>query len=80
MDKLYKDETNGIWMGVLLGLSEYFNVDVAVVRVVYCLLTLATGVVPGILFYGIMALCIPNNPANARRQQALNILRSINRK
>ena len=48
--------------GVLGGFAEYIGVDSTVVRLVYALLSLFSAGFPGILFYIICALIIPDEP------------------
>ncbi|WP_207893640.1 PspC domain-containing protein [Tepidibacillus fermentans] len=45
--------------GVLGGVAEYFNIDVTVVRLVYALLVIPTGLFPLILAYIIALFIIP---------------------
>ena len=47
--------------GVCGGLAEYFDLDPTLVRVVYLVATFFTGIVPGIILYGILALVIPTD-------------------
>lgn len=57
--KLYRSEDNKILAGVIGGMGEYFNVDPVVLRVLYVLLTVFTGVVPGIVAYILAVLVVP---------------------
>ncbi len=45
--------------GVCSGLAEYFDQDPTFVRVLYCVATFFTGVVPGIVLYVILAVVMP---------------------
>ncbi len=45
--------------GVCSGLAEYVDLDPTVVRVLYVVASLFTGVVPGLVLYVILALVIP---------------------
>jgi phage shock protein C len=58
--KLYKDKSNAVISGVLSGLSEYLNMDVTLVRIIYLALTLFTTVFPGVILYIIMAFIMPD--------------------
>jgi phage shock protein C len=49
----------GIVAGVIAGFSEYFAVDVTVLRVLYILFVLATGFFPGVFGYFIAVLLMP---------------------
>ncbi len=80
MNKLYKNEDDGLWFGVLLGFSEYFDIDVAFLRIGFCIFTIVTGLAPALLLYFICAICIPENPHCEQRRQGLRMLRDIGRK
>ena len=45
--------------GVCAGLADYFDLDPTLVRVVYVVASVFTGVLPGIALYVILALVIP---------------------
>lgn len=62
MKKLYRSNTNRVWKGVLGGFGEYFNVDPVMLRVVFILFVLVTGVFPGVIAYIISLFIIPNAP------------------
>jgi phage shock protein C len=57
--KLYRSETNKIISGVLGGVGEYLDVDPTIVRLIYALLTILTGAIPGLLFYFLALFIIP---------------------
>ena len=57
--KLYKDPSRKMVSGVLAGLSDYLNVDVTIVRVLYAILSFVTTAFPGILLYIILAIVMP---------------------
>jgi phage shock protein C len=59
MKKLYLSNTDKKISGVLGGLSEYFEVDSTLVRVLFIFILIMTGFIPGILFYIIVTLVIP---------------------
>jgi phage shock protein PspC (stress-responsive transcriptional regulator) len=61
--KLYRSKTNRTVAGVCGGLADYFNADASVVRLLWVVLTVLTGVGPGIVAYLIAALVIPEAPA-----------------
>jgi phage shock protein C len=48
-----------LW-GVCGGIAEYYEVDPTIVRLLWVLVTLITGVVPGLVAYLIAAMIIPN--------------------
>lgn len=45
--------------GVCGGIGEYFGIDPTVVRLTWIVLTVLTGLVPGILAYIVAAIVIP---------------------
>lgn len=63
--KLYRSEQNKILAGVIGGIGEYFNVDPVILRVLYVLLTVFTGLVPGIVAYILMILVVPKRGQEA---------------
>ena len=62
--KLYKSNSDKMLAGVLGGFAEYIGVDSTLVRLVYVLIALFSAGFPGILFYIICALVIPDEPFN----------------
>jgi phage shock protein C len=48
--------------GVLGGLGDYLNIDASIIRIIYALLTLFTGIVPGLIFYVLLIIIIPSEP------------------
>jgi phage shock protein C len=49
--------------GVCGGIGVYLGVDPTVVRVLYALITIFTGLVPGVLVYLVLMLLIPREPS-----------------
>ncbi|MGE5580711.1 MAG: PspC domain-containing protein [Bacillota bacterium] len=63
MDKrLYRSRTKRMISGVCGGIAEYFNVDETIVRLGVALVAAVTGGVPGIVFYFIAAVIMPESP------------------
>lgn len=56
---LYKSETDRKLDGVCAGIANYFDIDPTIVRVVYALLTIMTGIGPGLVCYLILTIIIP---------------------
>lgn len=56
--KLYRLPEKGKVLGVCAGLAEYFDMDVALIRVVFVILVLATGG-SALLIYMILAIVMP---------------------
>lgn len=63
--RLFRDVEKGVIGGVLAGVAEYLGADITVVRVVYALLSIFTGIFPGTLAYIIMWVIVPRKPATA---------------
>ena len=67
--KLTKSQNKSL-AGVCAGLAEYFDFDVTLVRVIYCVLTLFTSGFPGVLLYVILALVMPEKDNNSDIEEA----------
>jgi phage shock protein C len=59
MKKLYRSKTNKVWGGVIGGIGEYFNIDPTVIRILWVLVTVFTGFVPGLIIYIVGWIIIP---------------------
>lgn len=59
MKKLYLSTKDRKISGVCGGIAEYFDVDSSVVRLAWILVTILTGIVPGIIGYIVAAIVIP---------------------
>lgn len=59
MKKLYRSENNKVWLGVLGGLGEYLNLDPVLLRVVFILIFVFTGFIPGFVAYLLAAAVMP---------------------
>lgn len=57
--KLYRSRSQRMLAGVCGGLAEYFNVDVTLIRLALAFLIFFTAIFPGLIFYVIAALIIP---------------------
>jgi phage shock protein C len=60
VERLYRSSTQRMLGGVCGGLGEYFNIDPTLVRIVYILVTIATGVLLGIGLYIVLWLIVPS--------------------
>lgn len=66
--KLYRDIDNKKISGVCAGLSDYLDVDVTIIRVIWLVLLLCAGT--GLLAYIIMAIVVePKNVVVGREKQ-----------
>lgn len=62
MKKLTRSSTNKVISGVIGGVGEYFDVDPVLFRLLYLILTIFTGLVPGVLGYLLALLVVPKPP------------------
>lgn len=60
--RLYKSDDDKIIVGVIGGIGEYFDLDPTILRLLYVLIAVLTGLVPAILGYIIAALVVPHKP------------------
>ncbi|MED1203759.1 PspC domain-containing protein [Heyndrickxia acidicola] len=60
MKQLTRSRTNRKLAGVFGGLSDYFNVDANLLRIVFILVLAFTAFVPGFLVYVLSIFIIPN--------------------
>jgi phage shock protein C len=58
--KLHRSKENRAIAGVCGGLGEYFSVDPTLVRVIWLVLTLFSGIFPGLIAYIICIGIIPS--------------------
>ncbi|NLC64459.1 MAG: PspC domain-containing protein [Erysipelothrix sp.] len=56
-NKLYRDKDGGMLGGVCAGLSEYFRIDVTIIRIIMAVLFFGYG--SGLLLYILMWVIIP---------------------
>jgi len=62
MKKLYRSKDNKIFAGIIGGLGEYFDIDPVLLRVLWLLIVIFTGVVPGVMAYIIAMFIVPSGP------------------
>lgn len=60
--KLYRSENDYKISGVCGGIAEYFAVDATLIRLLWVLLTLCSGVGIGVIAYVACAVIIPKDP------------------
>ena len=60
--RLYRSDDNRIIAGILGGFGEFFSIDPVLLRVIWLLVVIFTGFVPGILAYLIAIFIIPRKP------------------
>lgn len=59
-NKLYRSRKFRVFGGVAGGLAEYFHLDVILVRILFIIITLFSGL--GILFYIVLWIVVPEEP------------------
>lgn len=69
--KLYRSRTKRTLSGVCGGLEDYFEIDVTIIRLVWVLISIMSGVLPGIVAYVIAVFIIPEQP-NGYRSDDMN--------
>lgn len=57
--KLYLSKDDKKIMGVCGGIAEYFEVDSTLIRLGWILITIGTGIVPGVVGYFVAGLVMP---------------------
>jgi phage shock protein C len=60
--KLFLSSNDKKISGVCGGIAEFFDVDATLVRLAWVVLTVMTGVVPGVLAYIVAAVVMPKSP------------------
>lgn len=64
MKRLYLSKDKKI-CGVCGGVGDYFDLDPSVVRLGWVVMTLLTGIVPGVIAYFIVAIVVPAGSKSA---------------
>lgn len=62
MKKLYLSTEDKKILGVCGGIAEYYEIDSSLIRIAWIVLTVFTGVVPGIIGYIIAGIVVPSKP------------------
>jgi phage shock protein C len=65
--RLYRSKTKRTLSGVCGGLEDYFDIDVTIIRLVWVLISIMSGIFPGIVAYVIAVFIIPEEPAGYYR-------------
>lgn len=63
--RLFRSEKNKVFAGICGGVGEYFEVDPAMIRLIWLLATFFTGVVPGIIAYIFATFIVPRRIMHA---------------
>lgn len=62
--RLYRSEKNKVFAGICGGLGEYASMDPVLIRLVWLLIVIFTGVVPGLVTYLLAMFIIPKHPSS----------------
>jgi len=65
MKKLYRSREDKVFTGLVGGLGEYLHTDPVVLRLIWLLIVIFTGFVPGIVAYLLASLVVPLQPEEA---------------
>ncbi len=60
--KLYKSNSDQKLDGVCAGIAKFFGIDPTLVRLVWAILSLASGGITGLLVYLVCAMILPREP------------------
>jgi phage shock protein C len=60
--RLYKSNEDKIFAGVIGGIAEYFDMDPTILRLLYILIAVLTGLMPAVIGYIIAVLVVPKKP------------------
>lgn len=60
--KLYRSKQDKVLLGICGGLGEYFDIDPVVIRLFWLIMTIFSGVAPGLVAYVFAALLVPKQP------------------
>lgn len=59
MKRLKKSRTNRVMDGVLGGIGEYFSIDPIIIRIIFLIFTISTGIFGGVILYIIAMVIMP---------------------
>ena len=76
--KLYRSDTDRIFLGVCGGLGEYFEIDSNIIRLIFILFGLMTGG-GTLVFYFLLAFLIPNRRGTGDKEIADEIKDGIHK-
>lgn len=60
--KLLRSREHRVMSGVLGGLGVYFNIDPVILRILFILIVIATGIFPGAIAYIVAVFLVPEEP------------------
>lgn len=59
--KKLKLSTKGKWLGVCQGIADYYKQDVFLIRMIFGLITILGGIIPGFVLYFVAAWLMSEN-------------------
>lgn len=59
MKRLYRSKSNRVIFGVFGGLGEYSNTDPTILRLIFAVITVFSGFIPGLVAYLFAAIIVP---------------------
>ena len=63
--RLYRSRSDRMIAGVCAGIGKYLGIDATVIRLLFALLAIFTGVVPGLILYIVMMFIVPDEPLSS---------------
>lgn len=63
--RLYRSRSDRMIAGVCAGVGKYLDIDSTVIRLLFALLAIFTGFVPGLILYLVMMFIIPDEPLSS---------------
>lgn len=60
--KLYRSNTDKVFAGICGGLGEYFQMDSTLIRLIWLVIVVATGIFPGLIVYVLAIFIVPRKP------------------
>lgn len=67
--RLYRSRTNRTIGGIFGGLADYVNMDATILRVIWLLVVVFTGIVPGVIAYIVLLFVIPEEKIQTPEQK-----------
>ena len=69
-EKFYRARNDKTFAGVFGGLGKYFDIDPTILRLLWVVVTIFSGILPGVLIYIIAIFLVPKEPLISRGIQA----------
>ena len=63
--RLYRSRSNRVFSGIIGGIGKYADIDPVILRLVWILIVVFTGFIPGIVAYLLAAAVTPYRPETA---------------